>query len=122
MPPAEPPGPEEMARAIGVPGIERHVFLCVDTDCDEHGVSWTYLRRRLRELGLERTKVHETQARCLGICTGGPVMVVYPDGVWYRAATPQNIERIVTEHLDRGEVVEDLVIVRSPLGHAETTA
>ena len=41
--------PEELARAIGVPGIARHVFLCVEADCDANEVSWTYLRRRLRE-------------------------------------------------------------------------
>lgn len=115
MPP-EDRSPAELAAAIGVPGIERHVLLCVDEDCDATEVSWTYLKRRVREEGLERRRVHLTQARCLGICAGGPIMVVHPDGTWYRDLTPANVERVVTEHLAGGEPVDELVFVRAPLG------
>jgi (2Fe-2S) ferredoxin len=48
----------------------------------------------------------------LGICEGGPIVVVYPEGIWYDKVTPQLLERIVVEHLRDGRVVEEAVMHR----------
>jgi cob(I)alamin adenosyltransferase len=48
----------------------------------------------------------------LGVCAGGPIVVVYPEGVWYSGVTPQLLERIVVEHLKNGQIVEDAVFHR----------
>jgi (2Fe-2S) ferredoxin len=60
--------------------------------------------------GPNRVKRGETP--CLGVCAGGPIVVVYPEGVWYSGVTPGSLARIVTEHLRDGKVVEDLVFHR----------
>ena len=58
----------------------------------------------------DRVKRGETP--CLGVCSGGPIVVVYPDGVWYGGVTPALLERIVVEHLRDGRVVEEAVFHR----------
>jgi (2Fe-2S) ferredoxin len=112
--------PEAAAAVHGVPTIQRHILLCAGPDCvseDKGEAAWDHLKRRLKDLGLSGAdgSVYRTRCKCLRICTDGPIAVVYPEGAWYRNASPRNLDRIIDEHLVGGRVVGDLCFARGPL-------
>lgn len=95
----------------------RHVLICTGGFCsaDRRGRA---LYSELASL-LERedllfgpTRVKRSEAPCLGVCGGGPIVAVYPEGIWYAGVTSQLLERIVVEHLRDGRVIEDAVFHR----------
>lgn len=105
---------------LGLPLIERHIFLCADTrECgcasaEQMKASMKYLKKRLKELKLSpKGGVARTASQCFDICTGGPIAVVYPDGVWYGHCDETALEEIIQRHLIHGEVAEDYLIARS---------
>lgn len=47
---------------------------------------------------------------CFGVCEKGPIVVVYPDNVWYGSVTPDDVPEIMDEHIEGGKVVERLLL------------
>jgi (2Fe-2S) ferredoxin len=99
----------------------RHVLVCTGGFCsDNRGGRAIYARLAslLQRHGLlfGPTRVKRSEAPCLGVCAGGPIVAVYPEGVWYANVTPELLERIVVEHLKDGRVVDEAVFHRLGVG------
>ena len=70
-----------------------------------------YAKQRVKELGLAGPgKARINQAGCLDRCEEGPVVVVYPEEVWYTYVDRADVDEIIEEHLVNGRVVERLRI------------
>ena len=94
-----------------------HVVVCTGGYCstDRRGRALyaqlaSLLQREDLLFGPDRVK--RSEVPCLGVCEGGPIVVVYPEGIWYAGVTPALMERIVIEHLREGRVIEESVFHR----------
>ncbi len=98
---------------------ERHVFFCCNQRepgaqcCCNHDAQKLreYAKDRVKALKLSgEGKVRINSAGCLDRCTEGPVLVVYPEAVWYTYVDRTDIDEIINEHLVKGRVVDRLRI------------
>ena len=97
----------------------RHVFLCTNQKtagkqcCANQGGEefFDYLKSRLRELDIYGPgKIRVSKSGCLGRCSLGPCVVVYPEGVWYRYASMADIDVIIDSHLINNKLATQLLI------------
>ena len=96
---------------------QRHVFFCCNQRdegkacCNNHGAQKIrdYAKDRISSLGLSGPgKVRVNTAGCLDRCDEGPVIVIYPEEVWYTYVDREDVDEIIEEHLVHGRVVARL--------------
>jgi (2Fe-2S) ferredoxin len=114
---ATPPEAPDAARQAAHDGLtaniwEKHVFVCTSgkycptVDGDGLGVH-ARLKQLVAAAGLN-TRVRVNHSGCLDQCGYGPMVVVYPESVWYWGVQPEDVDEIVREHLAGGRPVERL--------------
>jgi len=96
-----------------------HVFACFTKrpaghprgSCMEKGAQplWDRLQQKLDAKQL--ADVNMSASGCLSFCRAGPLMVVYPEGIWYRPEKPEDIDEIIESHFVGGKPVERLIII-----------
>ena len=96
-----------------------HIFVC--TSCRINGQQKGYcyskdsvdiIQRFMEEIDDRdlSSEVMVTNTGCFGICDKGPIVVVYPEGVWYGNVTEDDVEKIVEQHVEGGTIVKELQI------------
>jgi len=102
-----------------MPQPAKHVFVCTNQrppghprgSCGENNANGIYEKMSMAiEQKMLFGKVLLSNAGCMGPCSMGPVVVVYPDGVWYRQVKPEDVDEIVESHLVGGKKVDRLEI------------
>ncbi|WP_164521551.1 (2Fe-2S) ferredoxin domain-containing protein [Iodobacter ciconiae] len=99
---------------------QHHVFFCLNqrepgerqscASCDAVEM-WEHAKSRIKKLGLNQPgKVRINKAGCLERCEEGPVLVVYPEAIWYTYIDKSDIDEIIDEHIVNGRIVERLKI------------
>lgn len=97
---------------------KHHIFFCLNQRpqgedcCANHGAqaAFDHCKAKVKQAGLAGPgQVRVNKAGCLDRCAGGPVAVVYPEGVWYSFVDEKDIDEIVESHLKNGQVVERLL-------------
>lgn len=99
--------------------FEHHVFFCLnqreggESCCMGKGAeaAFDHMKSRIKKLHLNgKGKVRINPAGCLDRCSEGPLLVVYPQAIWYTFVDNEDIDEIIDSHLINGKVVERLAI------------
>ena len=87
-----------------------HALICGGTGCTSSGSAEIQeaLHREIAAQGLE-DEIKVVQTGCFGLCALGPIMIVYPEGVFYSKVTADDVPEIVEEHFLKGRPVERLI-------------
>jgi (2Fe-2S) ferredoxin len=113
---------EKIAQQLFLSSSKRHVFLCIGESCcnaDVGNSAWTALKDVLKERGLSLSDspaaCYRTKVGCLRVCTGGPILVVYPEGHWYAGMTADRIPEFVERQIVKGEPIPEWIFATNPL-------
>ena len=96
---------------------DKHIFVCVharanNARCCAQSGALTLVEFLKKNLAPHRTNqpasIRVNRAGCLGRCELGPLLVIYPEGIWYRYRTEEDLKKIIQEHIINKKIVRDL--------------
>ena len=99
--------------------FEKHIFFCLnvrqkgETCCNDFGARdlQIYAKDRIKNIKcLKNKNIRINKSGCLGRCDNGPVIVIYPEGIWYQYLDKEDIDEIIESHIVNGVKVERLLI------------
>jgi len=103
--------------------FKHHVFFCTNERadgsqcCAQCGAQQArdYVKKRCKSLGIHGPgQVRINNAGCLDRCSQGPVLVIYPEETWYTYVDREDLDEIISEHLQHGRVVPRLLLASTP--------
>ncbi len=98
---------------------QQHIFLCINERdnnkdcCAKRGAKplLNYLKTRIKMLDDKKEKkIRVSSAGCLGRCEDGPVLVIYPEGIWYYCETEKDIDEIIEKQIVNKQIVTRLLL------------
>ena len=106
--------------------VSHHLLLCATptkAECCNHDVgkkSWSNLKNLIKQFGLDNPKrpegiVLRSKVDCLRICQDGPILLIWPDGIWYGGVTKERMEVILQKHILKGIPILEWIIKETPL-------
>ena len=96
-----------------------HIFFCLnqreDTEqcCMNFNAEpmFDYMKKKIKSLNLNGpNKIRINRGGCFDRCHEGPLMIIYPEGIWYRYIDQEDVDEIIEEHLIKGITVSRLLV------------
>jgi len=96
-----------------------HIFVCTSSRVNGQQKGFCHARESVEIVNSFMEEIEErglggqvmvSNTGCLALCERGPLVVVYPDSVWYGGVSPEDVEEIMDEHIEGGSPVKRLEI------------
>ncbi|MBL8120099.1 MAG: NAD(P)H-dependent oxidoreductase subunit E [Anaerolineae bacterium] len=89
----------------------QHLIACEGKDCSKHGGGKKIIKQARKLMGAAGREVKCSTVSCLGYCKQAPVVMVYPDGVWYQCPDKRSVKRVVKRHVMGGKLVKEHILL-----------
>ena len=96
---------------------DKHIFFCTNLRKDNNKISCglnnsaelrNYMKQKVKEAGIKGVRINASG--CLNRCKLGPIMVSYPQGVWFKVKEKKDIDLLIEQFVIKNKLVNDLLV------------